>query len=388
MPAIGAFSTVLVALLFMLAAIAIWLLGEVAARLLGHIPLVGGAIASEARSLAAAAGTGLLDDFDAVAGEAGWLFAALSAWAWQHLWATSQAVGHATGLAIEGINDAATALGEIPHAVAVAEATAIGAAERYAFSEVSALAVDVRNDYYSALIAADNAYNRAAGLAEGLVGGLAGAVRADVTALEGDIGAVAGQLGQVERILAGDVSSLLSTIAGDLNIAIATAEQDAKAAEAAAIAAAQTLSAVAAAGAVGALNLGAHDLVLGPWAALLPELGAIAGALPADVVQALGLEGILNEPLAGTIPGILAMTIPAIAAIGVEVERCVIPQCANLGQLSNLFQNLLQDAMWAILLGLLVEAAHNPAAVSQDVQASLLGPANDLLSGIRSLVGI
>lgn len=388
MPAIGAFSAVLVAVLFLLAAIAIWLLGEVAARLLGHIPLVGGYIASEARALAGAVGTGLLDDFDYVAGEAGWLFASISAWAWQHLFNTSLAVGHAVGLAIEGIDGAAQALGEIPNVAREVEAYAAGEAAN-AFRGAVGVAEGLYNDAvaYAGRVAADAevfAEQHADQLFNDAVGDinrLAGVVGADVSILSGEIA-------NVERILAGDVSSLLSTIAGDLSIAVATAEQDALHAEQVAIAAAATLATEAAAGAVGALNLGAHDLVLGPWAALLPELGAIVEALPADVVQALGLEGLLHQPLSTTIPGILAMTIPAIAAIGVEVERCVIPQCANLGNLSNLFANLLQDALWLLLIALLAEAVHDPAAISRDVQDSLLGPAQAMLGGLRGLVGV
>lgn len=388
MPLVGAFAPLLVALMILLVAIAAWVATEIIARMLGGVPLVGGWIASHVRAFANVLLTGLLADFDAVTADAGWLFASIAAWAWQHMFATSQAIGHVAGIASDALGTAEQALADVASSAGAAVATAVATAEAFTVHEIAATVGTIDSELHT--ITADIGST---------LRSLADTIVSDFDRAEHDIAQVASDAGHslavladditaIERTLAGDVGSLLTDIQSSLAVAIATAEQDALAAEHAAESVAESLAQAAAAGAVGALDLAAHDLVIGPWAALLPELEAIAAHIPVAVQDVIGLSAVLAESVPVSIPGILSMAIPAIAALGVEVEQCVIPQCDNLSGLTNLFQNLLGDAMWAVLIALLIEAAHDPAAVSQDVQATLLGPAEDILSGIRSLVGI
>ena len=132
----------------------------------------------------------------------------------------------------------------------------------------------------------------------------------------------------------------------------------------------------------------AHDLVIGPWTALLPDLGAIGNAIPAAQAQVLGLPGTLTDGVPISIPGIQALTITAVGAIASEVARCVIPQCTNLGGLSTLLGNLLDDAFWVLLLALIVEAAHNPGEVVSDIESTLSGTVQSTARTFMDLIGV
>lgn len=138
--------------------------------------------------------------------------------------------------------------------------------------------------------------------------------------------------------------------------------------------------------AISQLGVAAHDLVIGPWQALIPSLSTVAGALSPAAAGALNLPGVLTEPLAGTIPGILAMTIPALAAVTTEVADCAIPTCDNLGGLSSLFHDL-NSGLWLLLLvALLAVAVADPRAAGDDL-ATLAAPIGDLARGLGDLIG-
>lgn len=206
--------------------------------------------------------------------------------------------------------------------------------------------------------------------------------------LESQIATVLSQLASVDQALTGG----LSTAVAGLRAEIATAEADAVAGVNAAIATAEavasTLAGTAAAGAVGLLNGAAHDVVVGPWQALLPDLEAVAGALDPAVVGALGLTGVLSPAVPATIPGILSLIVPAIGAITTEMAQCVVPTCDTVKGLSGLLQGLTDAAFLAALFALLAELASDPGAAASDIVSTVAGPVNGALGGFRSLLGV
>lgn len=92
---------------------------------------------------------------------------------------------------------------------------------------------------------------------------------------------------------------------------------------------------------------------------------------------------------------ILAQLTPQIAKINTELDECLAPMCdtvapnsQSLGKLGNLLTAIEQAAVWAVLVALLAEAAHNPAQAVRDIHDGLSAVVGDTLGGLRNLIGI
>lgn len=324
--------------------------------------------------------------------------------------------------------DAIRALGVALFAVAVAPWWALYKVDQVLWKAVSALAAQrgaflwYINDLYARISGAvTQAHDELAGFANWAVGDIEhvnGTLTAELSDLgasleyniehvNGTLGAeiaglghwAAGQLAALNASLEAEIASVRDLATGGLSSAVATykaelaqvagqAEAAAQAAQAAAEQAAHAAAATAATGAVGALDQAAHDAVIGPWQGLLSEVGPIVADLPQEVAQALpGVAGLAGT-LPVSVPGILGLVVPAIAAVGAEVERCVTPNCGLLGRLGQLDRTLSDAALWAALVALLSEAAHDPAGAAGDIIGGLAGPVEAVASAAGRLVGV
>lgn len=210
------------------------------------------------------------------------------------------------------------------------------------------------------------------------------ALQARITSVENSL---QGQVTSLDHTVTAGLGAASTTAAADLAQAIKDADAAASAAETAAENYAQQILSTVSGNAVGALNTQASDVVNPALATLSPALGTIAHALPADVVQALGLDSVVNTKDVAGVAAALGVLAPAIAATATEVAECAVPMCSNLGGLSNLFGDLTDAALLGLILAMLVEAVHSPEQMVADADA-LGGYANSVASGFRSLVGI
>lgn len=387
MPILGAFAPLVVALVVLLMGLALWVVSNIIARLLRSAPVIGGWVAGRVESIGSSIAHQVITDFDAVTADAGWAFAAVSRWVWHLLDSQSIAARHAVNLAAAAEADARSALAQLGGAAAGAAA----AAEHYAAALVAELGavVQVSQRNLQANI------NAAIRQTEGYAAAAAAVVEANLQTVEtnlqhniNSVGAVLGaQIGSVAAAIKGSVGSLVDQINADLVTAEATAEQDAQAAIAAANAFAAQVAAATAGTAVGALDQAAHDVVVGPWAALLPELGAIAGVLSPAAAGALNLPQVLTESVPASIPGILSLVVPAIGAVTTEVTDCLVPNCDALNTWGRILKGLQDVALWATLLALLQEVVHDPAAAAADIRATVGAVASPVAAGLRDLVG-
>jgi len=86
---------------------------------------------------------------------------------------------------------------------------------------------------------------------------------------------------------------------------------------------------------------------------------------------------------------------PAINALKTETDECLKPLCdtvtpnaKSLGNLGHLLTGLSDAALWAALVALLAEAAHDPAAAVSDVEAALGGAVEGVYRGVADLIGV
>jgi hypothetical protein len=363
-------------------------LGRVLAKALGGVPVVGGWLSGNVEGAINAIAQVMVAELDTYTAAAGWLFALVANNVWELLNWVSSSIAHGVALAASAKADAANALAQIPQAAQWAVNTADAWADRVLaqaqawYNAAVGLtytlynqAVTVVQDYYNQAVAhADAVANSALNTAETDLHNTAASLQANINALSAALG--------------GDVTALVRQIDQDLTVAIATAEQAAAAALADANAFARQVASSAATASISALDQAAHDVVIGPWAALLPELETLAGALPAEVGQAIGLPGVLGEAIPASIPGILAMTIPAVAAVAAEVDSCLVPNCDTLNGLRGVTSLFGEAALWAVLVELLTRAAHSPAAAADDLAGPVADAINGAVGGIRNLVGV
>lgn len=387
MPILGAFAPLMVALMALLVGLALWIFANITARLLRQAPVVGGWIAGRVEALGASIASTVINDFDAVTADAGWAFAAISRWAWNLLYSQSAAVAHAVKLAAAAESDAQQAWVNAYGSIINVENNLAGLIRDEIAGVEHDIAVTAQNAYNSAV----NVENNVSALARGLFA----TAEADITSAESSVlkqvSAVEGVLGsQIQAVadaLNGDVSTLIQQIHDGLVADIATAEQAIAAAQAAANAYAAQVAATAAGTALGALDQAAHDLVIGPWEALLPALGAVAGALSPATAGALNIPQVLTEPVPLSIPGILSLVVPALGAVTTEVESCLVPNCDALNQWGNILRGLTDAAMWALLLALLSEVVSDPGAAAADISAVVGGLVDPIATGLLDLIG-
>lgn len=385
MPVLLGLAPIIVALLIILVALAVWVLAELLARALGAIPVAGGWIGSHVRDYADAAGRYIMVTWDLSTAALGWAVQTVVWHVWHSLYSAGLAIEHAVKLGAKAEQDVSGLAAELPQAVNAGVATAVGAAEAYAARAVAGVLADAEGLYNKAVSVAAADAAGVLSQAEGLFN----QVEHDLAVLDAIRAAaenvISGRLSALEAAVAGDVSALVGQIQGDLNVAVATAEADAAAALAAANRAAVTIATELATTAVAGLDQAAHDLVIGPWQALLPELEILVGALPLPEVQALGLPGVLTPTLPLSIPGILATLTPAIAALLSEVTTCVTPNCGPIKELGSLMNGLEKVGLAGLLFALVAGAIADPHAAADDIVASL-GWAGDLSTEFVSAV--
>lgn len=364
MPVVFPLAGVLVAIIIILILIAAWVFAELLARVFSGVPFIGGWVATSLRVAVNATATFVGRTWDGAISDLGWLFAAIAVWGWEWLYAHSRALGHAVGLGARAEGDAAAAIAMIGPAAAHAISVAEGAAQGLVNGAVNELTGTIdravagaeaiaATEVQTAITGAENLFNQA---------------EHDLSVFEGvataGLGALTGRVANLEAAVTGDVQSLVTDIKADLNIAIATAEQAANAAEQAAIQAANGLAQGAAAGAVGALDLAAHDLVIGPWSVLIPEVEQIVTGLPAETAGALHLPDILAGSVPAAVPGILAYLASITAGVAAEVANCLVPNCSALKEAGTLFNGLEQLGVAAVLMALVGEAIADPEAAA------------------------
>lgn len=388
MPAVLALAPLLIAALVLLIAIAGWFLAELLARLLDNAPLVGGVLAGWVRGAAGAVLTGVLHDFDALTADAGWLFAAISRWVWNLLDAQSRATAHAISLGATAIANLNQAEANLQHNINSVYADAMAAAHT-AFTDAYGLLQIVQGALQNNI---NHAYSDLLGLEQDFFNRAEADMHANVTALQNNINAlqqlVTGQITALQQAVTGDVGSLETKIASDLTAAEAAAEAAVAAATAAANAFATQVATATAGTAIAGLDQAAHDVILAPWTALLPELGSIAGGLAPDVAAGLGIAGVLTEPVPVSIPGILSLVVPALGAVTAEVGECLVPNCDAINRWRHLLDGMTDAGLWALLLALVVEAAHDPAAAADDIAGGFAAIVTPISAGMRDLFGV
>lgn len=133
------------------------------------------------------------------------------------------------------------------------------------------------------------------------------------------------------------------------------------------------------------LGIAAGGALIGPWLQLLPNLGSITQVLdPASpIVQ--GVDNVITQPVATTIPNALAQTLTAVDALAAVDAVCTVPMCENLGGLSNLFKDLMGDLFFIGLAVFLAECLKNPSGAA-DVVQSFAGDVGGIFDGMISLL--
>jgi hypothetical protein len=204
----------------------------------------------------------------------------------------------------------------------------------------------------------------------------------------GWVDVIDGQLVDLGSEIAGGVAHLAATITADIAAEASRAEAEIAAAVASAEAVAASLAAAASVGAVHSLDQAVADVINPGLRALESDLAQVAAALGADVLAIPGLQQLLANPaVTGTAAAIAALG-TAVGAIARELTDCVTPYCSDISALSKLLRALEDVALWAALLALLIEAAHDPGAIVRDVEGPLADLARGAASSFRALIGI
>lgn len=388
MPLVGVFAAFLVALLILLICLAAWVMAEIFARAFQHVPVVGGWIASNIRTATTAALAAMLSAYDPATADVGNMLAAIIGWGWRHMFVTSQTMGHVANLAAGAVGTANQAISDATTNLKTAEAYAVNYGGRI-FNELSPAINTVAHNAAAAL-ASDfaSAEDYADAQASTVLGQAQHLYNLATAGYEAAVSSLTDRVASLETAVQGDISSVVNQIQSDLTIAIATAEQDAAAALSQANAAAVSIAATAGSGTLVAAGQVAHDLVIGPWQTLLPDIEAIGEALDPAVAIGLGIAGVVGGALPITIPGILSLVIPAVGAIAAEVESCVVGNCDGIGQIANIFRTLEEATLWAALVAVLAEAVHDPQAMRDDIEGAIYGIVQPVYEATASLIGL
>lgn len=179
------------------------------------------------------------------------------------------------------------------------------------------------------------------------------------------------------NIAEADIAATAAKASHDLSMAVAAVEGYAT-----------TAAAGAAATLERELDQAAHDVVIGPWAALLPDLEAIVEHLPAIGAPAIPGLPTITEPIPISLPGVLAILSTATAVVARETARCTVPMCENLGGLSGLLGGLEGDLVWAALLALVAESVHDPAAAVSGLRGTVSPIVEATARDVTNLVGV
>lgn len=379
-------------LILALAALLVFLAAEVWSNFLGavfkRLPVVGSTVASHVTSWIDSAEAELDTWLSELTGAMASLVTPVVLWPWYALYRLIEALTHIGTLARLGADQAATTAAQLPADLADVESKAIGAAESYTVATVQYAVTKINGDI--AAVATDLS-GAVASLTHDIQA-VSATTTAEVenvgTALNSAVTSLTARITSVEQALSGDIGSVVQQIDTEILGVANQALTEAQAAQQTAIATASATAAALATTAVGSLDQAAHDLVIGPWAALLPALEVIAGALPEAVSEGLSLPGVIGGAVPVSIPGILAGTVAAVGAVAAEVEDCVVPNCGAMSQLGSLLNLLTDAAGLGVLLAFIEEAATNPARAVSDVESDLGALVSGTASAFRELIGL
>lgn len=208
---------------------------------------------------------------------------------------------------------------------------------------------------------------------------------ADISALEATVGAdfaslatfVGAEFALAEQYAQGLVQAAVGTLEADIALVetrlTALIEQYAAAAVKDALTITDEISAVA-----------LTDI----WPHLVTDVDSLLDAIPKELIDIRDeLAAIPRVIPRGLLDALTCLGVLAIPLLRYLVE-CGVPMCRDLHGLGNLFNDLASAAVDAALVGLLVEAAHNPHAAA-DTILSVIGPVADGATTVtRDLLGV
>jgi hypothetical protein len=114
----------------------------------------------------------------------------------------------------------------------------------------------------------------------------------------------------------------------------------------------------------------------------------LEGVIGSDFADVKALLDQLADVNLGTIVGTSVATAAALGILTKLAEDCIVPQCRNLGGLSNILGDLAGILEAGTLLAFLAELATNPAGFTEDV-ISVGGPiADPIISGAGDLLNV
>jgi hypothetical protein len=386
--AIFAIPEILAALLCAILILALGVLAFIVAHTVPNLPLIGGALRNAIVSAVNAAGSVLRGWADDVMVPIAFTIQGVALVIWWIVYIVGTAVTVVPSLIVHYYDSAVGWTNDV-YNWAVAESTAIIHLAYVLYNQAVAVAAAdtaAAERFTSAVEGAvvsyaDTLYNDAVTVAARDVAGL------EVTVV-GWVDSLTSEINTLDNALTGGLAGLASTVTAEITREAAQAQAEIAAAIISAEAVASSLASVASAGAIGALDKSVADVLNPALKALEDDLGVVATALGGAALAIPGLEQLLANPtVAGTAAGLAALG-AAVGAIAKELTECVTPYCASLSKLDALLKALENVALWAALLALLIEAAHDPGALVRDVEGGLATLARDTASSFRALVGI
>lgn len=197
------------------------------------------------------------------------------------------------------------------------------------------------------------------------------------------------------------IASASTTLTADIHAAEVFAADGINSLEASTQAAINSLSADITAGihtaeSLAAVNLGAavggiytdletwgDQAIADAWPDAQGDISSLRGTLGADFPWLNDLLGALGGLGAAGLAGALIRSMATSHALTKLADDCIVPQCRNLGGLSNDLGNLLSDASTAAMLAWLIFGVVDPAGWAADT-ADVAGP---IASGLATTAG-
>lgn len=387
--ALAPLDIILIALMVMLLAFAALELGKFLGQLFSHVPVIGGWVGSHL--------VGLTD------GAAKWVWKKLSGFASMSKGWLLDAYHAMKAAYVQQIALAYETATTLWHIATVQIPREIGAAKAYALAKVAAA-----RDYAGNLVdaATSDLVGRIAA-ARSYAASLVAAARSDAAAALGALrdnvgalfaaaeGAAAAEVAAAEAKALGlfkvaEADALAATKALEASVAarVAAVEAEALAGVKAAEDAAQALSQAAVLEAGVITDLVGVKALEGVWEDLIDGAGAVAGELVPDLsgLEDL-LKGLSGAKLAGLASVLAALGVLSLAQVK-ALEKCILPNCRNLGPLAKFLEALLGDVEDAALLAFIILMATDPqgaAGVIDDVAGPIV---SGTTAGLRDLIGV
>lgn len=124
------------------------------------------------------------------------------------------------------------------------------------------------------------------------------------------------------------------------------------------------------------------------WPHLVTDVDALLDAIPKALTdirdQIAAIPRAIPTSLLDALTGLGVLAIPLLRYL----VECGVPMCRDLHGLSNLFNDLASVATDAALLGLLVEAAHNPHAAADTILSVVAPVAHGAATVTKDLLGV